>query len=266
MFVTYDGQVKLVDFGIAKAMGSTQETRAGMLKGKIAYMPAEQARGRAVDRRSDIYAVGVMLWEAIACRRMWPRTMNDVEVLASVVVGELPSLTEHAPDAPAAHAHRGKGLGFRFRTGVIHAPTKCRLTWRRTSTGRDRCPPPVTVRPLAGSFSEERTKMRALIDARIRSSDDHNGTVDVAGALRATRLAPLSTDDDLRKQQQQQAFAGRWSPTGGSLSGGALRPRLPRTPPRPPCESLGFRGDSSAIVDRRVGRDTGDASEQTGRR
>ena len=53
VFVTYDGQVKVVDFGIAKAMNSSHETRTGMLKGKVGYMAPEQAKGERVDRRAD---------------------------------------------------------------------------------------------------------------------------------------------------------------------------------------------------------------------
>src|SRR6478609_2122263 len=60
VFVTYDGRVKVVDFGIAKVRGASSETRAGVVKGKVAYMAPEQARGEPVDRRTDIFAAGVM--------------------------------------------------------------------------------------------------------------------------------------------------------------------------------------------------------------
>jgi serine/threonine protein kinase len=70
VFVTYDGQVKLIDFGIAKLMGSV-ETVTGVVKGKMRYMPREQLDGAHVDRRADVYATGVMLWEAATRERMW---------------------------------------------------------------------------------------------------------------------------------------------------------------------------------------------------
>src|SRR4029079_3697087 len=80
VFVTYSGQVKVVDFGIAKALGSTAETRAGVLKGKASYMAPEQALGDPVDRRADIFSVGVMLWEALTGTRLFHEE-NDLAVL-----------------------------------------------------------------------------------------------------------------------------------------------------------------------------------------
>ena len=65
ILVSYDGEVKVVDFGIAKAEVRDTQTRAGVLKGKFAYMAPEQAQGLPVDHRADIFAVGVILHEAL---------------------------------------------------------------------------------------------------------------------------------------------------------------------------------------------------------
>ncbi len=73
LFVTYDGQVKLVDFGVAKAASSSNETQAGVLKGKAAYMAPEQAKGGVVDRRSDVFAMGIVLWELCCSQRLMLR-------------------------------------------------------------------------------------------------------------------------------------------------------------------------------------------------
>ena len=70
VFVTYDGQVKLVDFGIAKAALSSTQTEVGVLKGKVAYMAPEQAMGGAIDARADLFAMGIVLWEMIARKRL----------------------------------------------------------------------------------------------------------------------------------------------------------------------------------------------------
>jgi serine/threonine protein kinase len=70
VFITYDGQVKIVDFGIAKAATQSTMTQVGMIKGKVAYMSPEQAEGKAIDHRSDIFAAGIVLYEMLAGHRM----------------------------------------------------------------------------------------------------------------------------------------------------------------------------------------------------
>src|SRR5262249_34944227 len=70
VFITFDAQIKLVDFGIAKSLDSQLETRTGVLKGKPGYMAPEQLSG-IVDTRCDIFAVGAMMWEAITKKRLW---------------------------------------------------------------------------------------------------------------------------------------------------------------------------------------------------
>ncbi len=90
VFVTYAGQVKVVDFGIAKALSQSAETKAGVLKGKVAYMAPEQARGDKVDRRADIFSVGVMMWEALVGRRMF-KGLTDVVIIQKIVNGQLQS-------------------------------------------------------------------------------------------------------------------------------------------------------------------------------
>jgi serine/threonine protein kinase len=90
IFVTYAGQVKMVDFGIAKALSQSAETKAGVLKGKVAYMAPEQARGDKVDCRADIFSVGVIMWEALAGRRMF-KGLTDVVIIQKIVNGQLQS-------------------------------------------------------------------------------------------------------------------------------------------------------------------------------
>ncbi len=71
ILISYDGDVKLVDFGIAKALTKSQHTQTGVLKGKLAYMSPEQARGDAIDHRADIYSLGVVFWEFLAGKRLF---------------------------------------------------------------------------------------------------------------------------------------------------------------------------------------------------
>ena len=97
LFVTYDGRIKVLDFGIAKAAISESETRAGVLKGKIAFMAPEQAMGHPVDARADIYAVGAVLWDIAAGQRLWKGTPEG-HALYRTVQGDIPAPSSVNPD------------------------------------------------------------------------------------------------------------------------------------------------------------------------
>lgn len=71
VFITYEGKVKIIDFGIAKAAMFDHRTRTGIVKGKIAYMSPEQLTGSEIDHRSDIFAIGILLYEMLSGRRMY---------------------------------------------------------------------------------------------------------------------------------------------------------------------------------------------------
>ena len=98
VFVTYDGRVKLVDFGIAKSRDKAQHTSTGVVKGKIAYMAPEQALCSVVDKRADVFAAGVILWELITGKRFWGE-LSDLQILKTMTFGELPQLEDHLPNA-----------------------------------------------------------------------------------------------------------------------------------------------------------------------
>jgi len=78
IFLTYDGQVKIIDFGIAKAASRITNTRSGVIKGKVAYMSPEQAEGHEVDHRSDIFSVGILLYEMVTGRFMYEGDAMDI--------------------------------------------------------------------------------------------------------------------------------------------------------------------------------------------
>lgn len=89
-FICYDGQVKVLDFGIAKVANSKTDTATGLLKGKISYMAPEQMAGADLDRRADVFAVGCMLWGMAAGSKLWKDTPN-VKIFRRVMNGEIPS-------------------------------------------------------------------------------------------------------------------------------------------------------------------------------
>lgn len=100
VLITYRGHVKLIDFGVAKAANQSTKTQVGVLKGKFGYMSPEQIRGDQIDHRSDIFSVGIVLWEMLTNRRLFTGE-NEFEVFNKVrdAVVELPSVKN--PQVPA---------------------------------------------------------------------------------------------------------------------------------------------------------------------
>jgi serine/threonine-protein kinase len=90
LFLTFDGRVKVLDFGIARASNKLVETQAGTLKGKLGYLSPEQARGRLVDRRSDIFSLGVVGWELTTGRRLY-RGVDEIDTLRRALACRIPS-------------------------------------------------------------------------------------------------------------------------------------------------------------------------------
>jgi serine/threonine protein kinase len=98
ILVGYDGSIKVVDFGIATA-SMRQETRSGSLKGKLSYMSPEQCKGAVVDRRSDVYSLGVVLYELATTTRMI-KGENDYLVMEQIVHGRISSPQLRRPSLP----------------------------------------------------------------------------------------------------------------------------------------------------------------------
>jgi eukaryotic-like serine/threonine-protein kinase len=101
----FDASVRITDFGIAKAVGQSVETRTGVLKGKPSYMSPEQLRFEEIDQRSDFFSLGLLLFEMLSGRRAYPSGGRDLASVARRIIHEPPpDIAEIRPEAPDALA------------------------------------------------------------------------------------------------------------------------------------------------------------------
>lgn len=101
ILVGTDGRIRVTDFGIARAVSRTTETAVGQLKGKVAYVSPEQARGKDLDPRSDVFALGVVTWEALTGKSLF-NTGEPIETIDRVLKLPIPSPAKFRPDIPDA--------------------------------------------------------------------------------------------------------------------------------------------------------------------
>lgn len=99
ILVGLDGVARVLDFGVAKAAMRAQSTRDGQMKGKVSYMAPEQLRGKGVDRRTDVFAAGIVLWETLTGRRLFDGD-DPGEVLTKLLEARIPPPSEVEPRVP----------------------------------------------------------------------------------------------------------------------------------------------------------------------
>jgi eukaryotic-like serine/threonine-protein kinase len=177
LFVTFDGDVKLLDFGIAKASSAIGTTRQGVIKGKLGYASPEQCLGKPVDGRADVYAVGVLLWEALARRR---RAFGDTDlaVLQARVTNGEPPIEEVWPEVPpelAAISARALAIKpeDRYPTALAfqHDLQAYLAKWSPQTGSAD------VTKLLSHSFREERAAQTKLIRECVEAAGNAPDTV-----------------------------------------------------------------------------------------
>ncbi|MFT3772365.1 MAG: serine/threonine-protein kinase [Minicystis sp.] len=221
VFVTYDGQVKVVDFGIAKAAGASSNTQSGVFKGKLSYVAPEQAGGDAVDARADVFSVGVMLWEAIAGKR-FATGDSQTAVLARRLSGREPRIREVVPDVDPE-------LADICDRAMAHDPAQRYASAEEMREALEnylarfsrRIGPREVGQFLSRLFVEEREKIRAVIDEQMKRLQRETSTqlpmptLDVfPGALDPT---PITTIEN-RAAAERAAAALRASGTNPGVA------------------------------------------------
>ncbi|HVK69747.1 MAG TPA: protein kinase [Polyangium sp.] len=174
VIVSYDGQAKLLDFGIAKADVRLMETRTGIMKGKLGYMAPEQVRCRPLDRRADVFVAGIVLWEMLAGRKMWDKA-PDMEVLHKLATGEMEPIELVRPDVPQALAKIcAKALAYdpvdRYATA---AEMRAAILGYLDGAGL-RVTPEDIGKYVTSIYADKRTEIRKIIErqiAKLRQSE-----------------------------------------------------------------------------------------------
>ena len=169
VFITYDGQVKLLDFGIAKTSDAEHMTQVGVIKGKLDYIAPEQLRGEALDGRADVFALGAMLWEAVTGKRFaGGRKVTDVTKVHVRISGGEPNVRTVQPDIPEPLAQiidRAVALRPQDRWADAGAFADALDSYVQ-STGQK--PGARTLAAFVSPlFEEERLKMRKLVEQQV---------------------------------------------------------------------------------------------------
>lgn len=171
ILVGSDGVPRIVDFGVAKAAQRLQTTAEGQVKGKIAYMAPEQIRQAEISRKSDIYAMGVVLWESLAGARLF-QSENHANLMAKVLEGAKTPPSELRPDC-------GKDLDAVVMKALSTDPTRRFETAREMAATLQKCVPPAPqsdvgdwVNALARDALTDRRRIRKRVESRDLSPDD----------------------------------------------------------------------------------------------
>jgi eukaryotic-like serine/threonine-protein kinase len=224
VMVSIDGIAKVVDFGIARAKLRLEETEEGNIKGKVSYMAPEQLAGAPLDRRTDIYAAAVMMWELLAGRRLWHRVDAQTSLLDKMFKAvDRPSMyREDVPDALDGVVLHGleRDANKRFATarefalaieqyGPLATPTevgawveamaKDALSERSLKVAECESDPPMdSARRPAPLKSDTYPVSRPSIPERLRDAEDTPSvrvsevSVKTHEGAREPRVAPLS--------------------------------------------------------------------------
>ena len=168
VFVTYDGQVKIVDFGVARAVISNSQEKE-LFVGKLSYAAPEQVRRQPLDRRADLFAVGVMLWEALAGRR-FAEGKDKAEIMRRRVSGAEPRIREIVPTVPLSLAsmcdralsvdpERRFATAADFREAILDYLASAGQRIDNVQVGK----------LVASAFREERDRVHRLIEQNVIS-------------------------------------------------------------------------------------------------
>jgi hypothetical protein len=243
VLVGADGVARVLDFGVAKALGKLHTTREGQLKGKLGYLAPEQVAGHAVTRRSDVFAAAVVLWEALAGRRLFAAD-SEGQVLKRIMDGLVEAPSKHAPGVPEAlDAVVLRGLSKepadRFDTALEMAEAIEGATTAATSRSIGQW-----VTDLAGPTLQARARLIASVESVTAGQPSTPRAPAPSPLIIAAPTIPDAKEtghttvsvaaDRERAAPQSRRWSWAWVALGGAVLGGAVASAilLGRTQPR----------------------------------
>ncbi len=199
VFLTESGVVKVLDFGIAKVKDASSNTQTGTVKGKYAYMAPEQLRGHAVDRRADVFALGIVTYEMLALRRLFQRK-TDYLTFRAVMEQPIPDVRKYRPDVPNSVAELiGKTLdrdpdkrfetARQFGTALVDAIAGIKRPWTQGEIGD-------FVREHFATEIDKRSHQVAAAIHRTKPSEPGMGRTTMPLIVQTDDLTVVDDDDD----------------------------------------------------------------------
>jgi len=243
IFVTYDGRVKIVDFGIAKAAGQATVTAVGSVKGKARYMAPEQASGQPVDRRVDVYAAGIVLWELLTGEKYWG-DKNELGIYHALLAG------------PSPRSARQVNPGVRQAVDDVVMKALAAAPADRFATAQEflraleaHLPPVRSEGRLLGEqvaqlFRDERQKLKVTIEAAMKLSAGRASAPEPDELVpRRLSMDSISPTPQSQSQSSSGADAALGIPPTTSVSTsipGYTDSVSPRSSPRPASQARAF--------------------------
>ncbi|MEQ9497955.1 MAG: serine/threonine-protein kinase [Deltaproteobacteria bacterium] len=252
VMITFEGQTKVVDFGIAKAETGRAPTMAGIVKGKFSYMSPEQITGGEVDRRSDIFSLGIVLFECLASRRLY-RGDTPEEIAKLILEHRAPRLRDVVPDIPLAldevcaralarHPSKRFATAAQMAEALRNHLDEVRHNQSASATAK-----------LLGERFEGITDRRRAYEGALNGTYDEDEFLKVLDA-RAVRDLDLFPDEEINKPDFDEPMADRpptpsvtVAPADQTLDEKQARWRVDtRESPPPPIEMI---SQSSRLTD-----------------
>ncbi|NBD09589.1 serine/threonine-protein kinase [Corallococcus silvisoli] len=238
VMITYDGVVKVIDFGIAKARGKLGRTQVGTVKGTSGYMSPEQVRGQGLDGRSDQFSAGVMFHELVAGQRLF-NAPGEAAVMMQIVDGEIPaprSLNATLPEAIEAVVLKALSRDAAQRFGT------CREMARaiEATLGAELFDEDQMTAVMGELFEEKRQKTRTLLELASRAEDAR--VSEAAGALQVeegTDQAAAATTAQVKSPHADappSEAAASFRPTPVRRTAAESPTPAPRATPRPSAD------------------------------